>query len=212
MAFVDVGFPLTGEQLPVDHGYHLFAAISRVLPALHGDQEVGVHPIQGRMCGNRMLQLTRDSRLTIRLHADRIADVLPLAGATLHVAGNKITLAAPSTAPLLPRPRLYSRLVVIKGFTEPEGFLAAANRQLTQMGVKIAATLVPLPTQRNPRQSRQGSRSPFIRRTLRVRNREIVGFAARVEGLMPEEALALQERGLGGRRRFGCGVFMPEER
>jgi len=37
----------------------------------------------------------------------------------------------------------------------------------------------------------------------------VVGYAVVVRGLDPEGSLRLQERGLGGRRRFGCGLMVP---
>jgi len=30
-----------------------------------------------------------------------------------------------------------------------------------------------------------------------------------VQGLDADESLKLQEHGIGGRRRFGCGIFVP---
>jgi CRISPR-associated protein Cas6 len=48
-----------------------------------------------------------------------------------------------------------------------------------------------------------------IRRTLGIHGKQIVGFAVRVDGLSSEDSLTLQARGLGGRRRFGCGAFVP---
>jgi CRISPR-associated protein Cas6 len=44
---------------------------------------------------------------------------------------------------------------------------------------------------------------------VRVTNRRIVGFALRVTALNVDESLRLQAQGLGGRRRMGCGVFVP---
>ena len=37
----------------------------------------------------------------------------------------------------------------------------------------------------------------------------MIGYALRVFGLTAEESIRLQEEGLGGRRRMGCGVFLP---
>ena len=37
----------------------------------------------------------------------------------------------------------------------------------------------------------------------------IVGYSLVVEGLSAVESMLLQERGLGGRTRMGCGFFMP---
>ena len=47
MPYVDLAFGLTGSKVPVDHGYALYSAISRLLPEIHGAKNVGVHPIKG---------------------------------------------------------------------------------------------------------------------------------------------------------------------
>ena len=53
-----------------------------------------------------------------------------------------------------------------------------------------------------------GTKSAWLRRTLRICDKEIVGFALRVERLTAQESILLQEKGIGGRRRFGCGIFV----
>jgi CRISPR/Cas system CSM-associated protein Csm4 (group 5 of RAMP superfamily) len=40
-----------------------------------------------------------------------------------------------------------------------------------------------------------------------VAGRRILGYSVRVAELTLDESLILQERGLGGKRRMGCGVF-----
>ena len=47
------------------------------------------------------------------------------------------------------------------------------------------------------------------RRTLRIKDKEVVGYEVLVETLTAEESICLQEAGLGGRRHMGCGVFVP---
>lgn len=80
--------------------------------------------------------------------------------------------------------------MTIKGFTEPELFCQAVERQLELMGAE-AATVV-------------GSR-----RTLRIAGREIVGFQVSLRVTNPTHSLTIQERGIGGRRSMGCGLFDP---
>ena len=46
------------------------------------------------------------------------------------------------------------------------------------------------------------------RRTLKIRDKEVVGFEVILEGLTASESIILQEHGLGGRRHMGCGVFV----
>lgn len=193
MPHVDLAFRLTGASIPVDHGYTLYAAISRVLPHLHADKEVGIHPIRGRYSGSGNLYLAAASRLTIRLPEDRIAAVLKLAGKTIELGGHRLRVGVPETRALRPAAALYSRLVTIKGFMEVDPFLAAAKRQLDSLGVDAVLII-------------------GERRTFRVKDKQVVGFEVFANQLDAEASLRLQESGLGGRRHMGCGVFVPAPR
>ena len=210
MAKVDLQFRLTGAIIPVDHGYPLFSAITGILPEIHGDRDIGVHPINGRLIGNRLMALTERSRLTLRIPADRISSLLALAGKTLRIAGRHIRIGVPRVRPLVPRPCLYSRLVIIKGFMEPADFLEAVTDRLRTMNVRGDPVLI---RQSSMSQGNTGghigTRSPVLRRTIRIKTKEIVGFAVLVRNLPAKDSILLQEEGVGGRRRFGCGVFIP---
>ncbi len=134
MPIVDVSFPVNGNIIPVDHGYHLFSAVSQLIPSLHGDNGVGIHPISGPPMGNRCQAITKRSCLTIRLPAERIREILPLAGKTLNLGAYKLRVGVPKTRPLIPSPQLYSRLVVIKGFVEPKPFFGSCGASATISG------------------------------------------------------------------------------
>jgi len=210
---VDVRFLLQGSRIPADHGYHLFSAVSQLVSELHSDEEVGLHPITGRPSGNRCITLSKGSSLTIRLPADRIKQILVLAGKGLKIEEHAVRVGIPQTVALKPAARLYSRLMVIKGFLEPQAFLEAAQRQLEELNIKGTPALVPqFHVAAANADKNTGSRSPFLRRTIKIRDKEVVGFALRVEELTAEESIRLQEKGLGGRRRFGCGIFIPDRR
>jgi CRISPR-associated protein Cas6 len=79
---VDLHFPVLGERLPADHGFELYAALSRLVPELHGKGcRVRIGPVRGSYIGEGMLQLDpRFSRLRLRLPTDAIPLALPLAG------------------------------------------------------------------------------------------------------------------------------------
>lgn len=187
---VDLAFRLTGATIPVDHGYALYAAISQFLPDLHADKDIGIHPVRGRYVGDGSLYLTSVSRLTIRLPDDRIRDVLKLAGKGLDVDGHRLRVGVSETRALRPTAALYSRLATIKGFMEVEPFLTAARRQLESLGVDAGLVV-------------------GERRTLRVKDKQVVGFEVFARDLDAEASLRLQEAGLGGRRHMGCGMFVP---
>jgi CRISPR-associated protein Cas6 len=194
-AVVDVSFPVRCQApLPADHGYLLYAALSRLLPALHRENGVAVHPLAGRLVGPRQLQLDDGSRLTLRLSHDRIADILGLAGKQLNLADRLVRIGVPSVRSLEPVAALRSRLVTTKNGQDAEHFRGELRRQLDRL--RVAPTVeITLPL--DPR-----------RRTLRIKDKEIVGHEVLLEGLSAEESLDVQTHGLGGRRHMGCGVFV----
>ena len=190
MPSIDLAFRLTGSAVPVDHGYALYAALSRILPEIHATKDIGVQPIRGVYSGKGTLHLADFSRLILRLPYEQIQAYLKLAGKRLAVDDHPLSVGVPEVRTLRPVVRLRARLVTIKGFLQEEEFLAAAKRQLAQLGISGQAYL-------------------WTRRTLRVRDQQIVGFEMGVTQLTAEESLTLQEQGLGGRRKMGCGVFVP---
>ena len=192
MPYVDLAFRLNGAAVPVDHGYALYAALSRIVPEIHAAKEAGVQPIRGVYNGNGKLHLSDFSRLILRLPDEQIRSYLKLAGKRLEVDEHPLSVGVPEVRTLLPIPRLRARLVTIKGFLKEEEFLEAAKRQLQSLGIAGEALL-------------------GQRRTFRVREKQVVGFEVAVAGLTAEESLLLQENGLGGRRRMGCGVFVPSK-
>lgn len=193
MPTVDLAFRLMGTRIAVDHGYALFAAVNRLIPELHDAQDIGLHPIRGRFDGNGCLVLSPASRLIIRVPDERIREFLKLAGKTLEVDGNRFRVGVPEVRTLRPAAALFARLVTIKGFMEAEEFIEAAKRQLETMSVTAALQL-------------------GERRTLRIKDKQVVGFELLASGLDAEGSIKLQEIGIGGRRRMGCGVFVPFRR
>jgi CRISPR-associated protein Cas6 len=197
---VDLSFLLTGTSaIAADHGYALYGAISGVLKdKVHAENGIGVHPIRGRQIGNRQLMLMPWTTLTLRVAEDQIAEMLPLAGRALRLGNTTIRVGVPTVRPLVPTTAVRSRLVVIKvANIRPEAvtsdqFADAARRQLAEAGLSESVAL-----------------SIGKRRTMRVKQRELVGYEVLVEDLTAEESVALQERGVGGKRHMGCGVFVP---
>lgn len=213
MPKVDLAFRVTGNEIPADHAYLLYGALCKLLPALHDGplaDEVGVHAINGRLIGDRLLALGPRSRLRLRLDSAHIAQVLPLAGKNLQLGPGNLVIGIPEVYALQPKPALKCRLCIIKGFQNGESFLEAAQRQLDALHVKGAPRLVARKSQRSLEGRQSGNQPRYIRRTLRIRDKEIVGFPLIVEQLSAEESLILQEKGLGGRRHFGCGIFVPK--
>jgi CRISPR-associated protein Cas6 len=195
---VVVHFPAQGRQLPADHGYALYSAITRQLPALHGAPWLGLELLSGVPWRQGIIVLpTRGASLRLRIPADHYGHVLRLAGARLDIAGHSLRLGIPTARPLTPSPSLYARCVTIKKFTDPEPFLDAARRQLDALGLNATLEL-PTDEQGRPR-----------RRIITIQRKHVVGFSLAAHNLNDDDSIRLQTSGIGGRRVMGCGHFNP---
>ena len=206
-------YGLLGNDIPADHGYDLLSAISRIVPWIHSNKDIGIHSISGRFIGQRRLALNENSRLKIRIEANAIKDILPLVDKSLELNGSRIRIGVPKIQPIISAERLYSRLVIIKGFMDPDSFLDAACRQMESLDIECVVSLVSQEEKASVNiGSATGTCSEFLRRTVRIRDKQIVGFALSVYKISPDDSIRLQEKGIGGRQRFGCGLFIPDRR
>ncbi len=110
MPSIDLAFRLTGSAVPVDHGYALYAALSRILPEIHEAKGIGVQPIRGIYNGNGELQLSDVSRLVLRVPDEEIRSYLKLAGKRLEVGEHPLSVGVPEVRVLRPVVCLRARL------------------------------------------------------------------------------------------------------
>ncbi len=194
---IELRFKVTGKTIPADHGYVLYSSLSRLLSEVHRENGIAIQPIRGQQAGDRQLQLCDWSRLVVRAAAEQIPALVQLSGKQLNLAGSLIRIGVPQVFSLTPTPALRSRLVTIKLDQERNGpftserFAEAARKQLDTLSI-----------------SREAFLSIGRRRTLRIKDKEVIGFETIIQRLTADESIALQERGLGGRRHMGCGVFV----
>lgn len=181
-------WPVVLGQVPIDHGYLFYAAISRRLTLVHeGDWQIA--PV-----------LAHDGVTRGTLSGHGVARVRGPKAPMLFTAldNQTLTLGAPTiefgkgvVKPVESAPRLLARLVTIKHATTEE-----------ELGGHVCERF----------QSMLG-RVPIYRlrgrRVLRIANKKVVGFGLEVSGLDTEESLTVQREGIGGRRRMGGGVFLP---
>lgn len=193
--FVHLYFPVLGTSIPFDHRYLLYAAINRTMEERTGDPWLrrqpfaSLIPIRGSY-GNAKLFLRSGARFGLRLPAAEVPAALELAGRELRIGAATIRAGAPRVFPIEPRPGLLSDLVTTRNGQDEGRFDTEIARQLDRIGVR-------------------GSIERGNRRFLTIRGRTIIGHELAVTGLTAEESLKLQIHGVGGRRRMGCGVFLP---
>lgn len=210
--YINVSFSLAGKQLPADHGYLLYSAISKSTSSLHGIDWLAIELISGFPSGRGLIALPeREAILRLRIPADHYRDVLPLAGKRLDIGGHQIRLGLPVARPLEPAPSLYARVVTIKKFTEPEPFIDAVKRKLDSFGVKGR---VELPRDEQDR---------YRRRVVTIHGKSVIGFSLAVHELNDGDSLLLQAgavkvvdgagttqlHSIFSRRTMGCGFFNP---
>ena len=198
-SYVELSFGVIGQTLPADHGYGLYGALSDLCPELHGQEGVSIQTISGEPDGQGKIYLSKQSRLKIRLPYDpvKISLVLPLAGQQFTIGRHEIQLGIPQIFPLSPVDKLRSRIVTIKKFQEPEPFKDAAQRQLDALGIR-GTLILPLNEVGEP-----------SRKAIKIKAFSVVGFSLIVTDLNDEDSLKLQQLGLGGKHRMGCGIFNP---
>lgn len=203
---LDILFRVTGAEVPTDHGYALFSALSGILETetdrwMHGNPHIGLHTIRGRSLGNGRRLIGHNARLGLRLPSDLLPRTLNLAGKGLDLEGCKLRVGVAETRALVPAATLHCRNVTTKNGHDPARFDAEIARQVASLRIRGRVFRVPKGF------SRSGRRDPS-RRIVRVKGKRIVGYAMLATELTAGESIRLQECGLGGRRRMGCGVFV----
>ena len=133
--------------------------------------------------------LDQHARFGLRLPVNLIPKVLRLAGKRLDVDGEALRVGVSTTAALIPAPVLYAHIVTTKNGEDESRFDAEIQRQLDTLNIK-------------------GKPARGARRIVTIKDKKVVGYSLLVSELTAEESIRLQEQGLGGRRKMGCGVLV----
>ena len=184
---IDVVFEISGEALPAAYHFALWNEISRLIPQLAENENIGMIPL--RMAESKEgLLLNKRAKLVLRLPPDFTEVATGLTNKQLQVAGNELNLGSCKTRSIQHYPTLHAHLVT--GAEDEVEFMAEVEAALAAMGVK--ANLI-----------------CGRRHQLTDGERVIRGFSLVLHDLTPEGSLRVQYAGLGKERRFGCGIFVP---
>lgn len=179
--FVELHFPVKGNSLPADHGYALFAACVHHNPVIRQQQTLSILTIPGFPNKQGKILLTKDSHLRIRTPVTQIPLIYGLAGKSLNLGGHEIKIGIPKIFMLKPASELKSRIVVIKGHSEPESFLKGTQRQLDELGISAQISIS------------KDQKGEYCRKTIKVKRYTVVGFTTEVSSLSDEDSLKLQQ-------------------
>lgn len=194
----DIQFDLQGSVLPKDNGYVLYQELVRLLPWLETERLAGIHAIHGAATGEGELVrgqgdliLNRRTKLVIRLPKTRVADIAKLSGQTISVAGHSLQIGASKLRPITLHIPLYAHCVTT-GSDDETIFAAEIIRLLDDMHIDCR----------------------FIcgrQQTIMTADGPVPGYSLMLHGMGIEHAIKIQETGLGGHRKIGCGIFIPHK-
>ncbi|MCU7836338.1 MAG: type I-MYXAN CRISPR-associated protein Cas6/Cmx6 [gamma proteobacterium symbiont of Taylorina sp.] len=201
---IDISFKINCKQVKLDHAWALTDAISHLLPWIKDDPQLAIHHIYIPQSGNgwvrsddfadEVVQLSRRTRLKIRVTKDKAADILSLSNQTILVDGYPLTFGQADQFLLSNLTTIVARHVHIAGTDESEEqFLQQAHQQIQSMGIRVRKMLCGKSHQ------------------LKTSDGFITTRSLMIADITPEESILLQEKGLGLYYTYGCGIFIPQK-
>lgn len=200
---IDVAFRINCKSLPLEHAHALSAALHEALPWLEQEEQAGIHLIHGAESGNgwmrpenpenELLYLSRRTRMMIRIPKERIADAENLTGKTLDIAGYSLEVGESTVRPLTSTTILFSRYVIADENDDEEQFVCNALDLLKDMDITVRKLLC---GKTHTLSTPEGN---IFTRSLMLADMEV------------EDAVKLQQQGLGPGRKLGCGLFIPHK-
>lgn len=201
---VDIAFKLECRTLPLDHAQALADAVQSALPWFADEDRSGLHLIHVAESGNgwyrpedpenEVLCLSKRTRMTLRVPKHRIDDAHNLSGQTLDISGHELTVRDGTIRPLSALPTLFARYVLAEEDQDEHAFLSAMATILRdEMAIPVKKLMAG-----KQHRMRMAAGTVFTRSLM-------------VADLAPEDAVKLQQEGIGSGRKFGCGLFLPQK-
>lgn len=203
---VDIVYNISCKCLPLDHAYPLSAALRAALPWIDEEAQAGIHLIHGAESGNgwmrpddashELLQLSRRSRMTLRVPNQRIGDAQKLTGQTLDVDGHRLEVGSSKVKLFSTLATQFARYVVVPesvSHDDEAAFMSVVADQLRELDIKV--------------------RKLLCGRTHAIGHPqgELYTRSVMLADLEAEEAIVLQQHGIGAHRKMGCGLFIPHK-
>ena len=185
---IDLVFDLNGGILPADYPFSLWAALIHHVPELAQEGLVGVLPL--RATENKAgLLLAKRAKLALRLPKTLAGSAAArLSGNAMQLGTFSLSLGQCTSRAIQPYPTIHAQQVA--STRDEVMFMDETKAQLSEMG--IAAKLI--------------CGKP---RVILGGQQPINCYSLVLHDLKPEASVELQYVGLGGNRKFGCGIFIP---
>jgi len=202
-SIVDLSFRIKCKTLPLDHAYDLSNALCAELDWIREEAHVGIHLIHGAESGNGwqrpedtmqdVLQLSKRTRLTLRLPKERVTDAQTLTGKELRIDGHSLGVGAATVKPLSSFDTIFARYVVTSEQQDEDQFSARVAAELERMGVQVRKLLCG-----RTAQFKTSGQPVFVKSVM-------------LADMEAYESVRVQQTGLGTHRIMGCGLFVPHK-
>jgi len=198
---VDIVYRIQGKTLPVDYSFALYQAIQEHVPRVSESNEVGIYLVTAGEEGNgwmrennpdEIIYLSRRTRLVLRIPIAKLSIAQALVNKTLMLGEHALLLKSNEQQALSKITTLYARHVALDAETEEE-FLNEALSELNDLDIRCKKMLCGKTRHLN------NPDGPLKTRSLMLAD------------LSPEDAIKLQQFGMGSYRHMGCGLFMPHK-
>ena len=200
----DLVFKIGCKQIALDHAHDLSQALMAALPWLEEEDRAGVHLIHGASTGNGwhrpeakdgegFIYLSQRSKMHLRMPKDRYEDIKSLVGQTINVGGNELLVGDYQIKPLTSLGTLFSRYIVLHENEQEDQFIERVSVEMKAIGIHLKKALC-------------GTGDEFTLPSGKVRTASLM-----VADLDPDEAVILQQKGIGDGRKMGFGLFIPHK-
>lgn len=203
---VDMVYNISCKCLPLDHAFTFSEAIRKALPWIDDEPQAGIHLIHGAESGNgwmrpedpsnELLHLSKRSRMTLRVPGHRIDDAHALTGQSLDIDGHTLEVGKAKVRLFSTLPTQFARYVVVPDGVSHEdesAFMAFAADELKSLDVRVRKLLC------GRAHALQHPAGDLYTRSIMLADLEV------------EEAVALQQQGIGQHQKIGCGLFIPHK-
>lgn len=203
---VDVRFRIQSvHPVPRNNGYQVFAAVSKTLGGEHLPHQIGVFHIGGTLSHDNMIRLTERSTLGFRCPVEDIGILAPLMGRQIEVGGTRVQIGTFDVHRIVPETNMRAFSVYFNGNLDAASFTLRAQYDLDRRNIKGRAFVPPIQPDRILPLGHHGMQN----RIVQIKEVRLTAFAIEVHDLSSEDSERLIVEGMGGRRHFGCGLFLP---
>ncbi len=200
---IDLVFKINCKCLPLEHAKSLSMAIHKALPWIEDEEKAGIHLIHGAESGNgwmrpedpanELLYLSKRTKMTLRLPKQRLDDAQALSGQTLTIEDHELVVGASTVKLLSTQSTQFSRYIVSMETESEDQFLHRIHKDLQDINVNVNKLLC------GKTHILQGHYGDIFTRSIMLAE------------LKPQEAVSVQQHGIGEGRKLGCGLFIPHK-